>query len=367
MNVLVLYQSPWWNAAAYYTFNVVKALKRSGHNIIFVGKDNTPLVREISEFGIKINDIDLFTYSPVKLIINLKRIKRIIIENRINVVIPVSAPGHILIGLIKKISIKSLPIFKVCLDNIPPVNNVFNRHLHNKLTNYFLFPGLATKKRYDKIFSIKNFKILHAPLDLNEFSNYSSNTKIKENLGIPDDKIIISFIGRFSPEKGIFFLVDIVKKAVEKSDKVFFLFSGIEGQIKHSDALKEVEESGLQEFVKIIDKVDDVRDLISITDLGLLTSRYSEFICRIVMEYMAFKVPVVAPDLNVIPEVVEDNKTGFIYDLNDSNSAVEYILNLTEDKELRKQMGESAFERLNEFFSLVNFKKELEDILANQL
>ena len=367
MNVLVLYQSPWWNAAAYYTFNVVKALKQSNHNIIFAGRDDTPLAREISHFDIKINDIDLFTYSPFKLISNIRQIKKLIIENHIDVVIPVSAPGHILIGLNKKIRIKSLPILKVCLDNVPPVNNVFNRHLHNKLTNYFLFPGLSTKKRYDKIFSINKYKILHAPLDLNEFSNYLSNSKIKKNLGIPNNKIIISFIGRFSPEKGIFFLVDIVKKAVEKSDKVFFLFSGIEGQIKHSDALKEVEESGLQEFVKIIDKVDDVRDLISITDLGLLTSRYSEFICRIVMEYMAFKVPVVAPDLNVIPEVVEDNKTGFIYDLNDSNSAVEYILNLTEDKELRKQMGESAFERLNEFFSLVNFKKELEDILANQL
>ena len=215
MNILILYQSPWWNAAAYYTFNVVKVLKQSGHNLIYGGKDNTPLVKEISQFGIKINNMDLFTYSPIRLIANLNRTKKLITENSIDIVIPISAPGHILTGLIKMFNIKSLSILKICLDNVHPVSNVLNRYLHNKLTNYFLFPGLATKKRYDKIFSIDNYKILHAPLDLKEFFNFSFKNGVKENLGIPDDKVIVSFIGRFSPEKGVFFLVDVMKKAVE--------------------------------------------------------------------------------------------------------------------------------------------------------
>lgn len=364
MNILVLYQSPWWNAAAYYTFNVVKALKQMDHKIFFIGKNDTLLAKEISVFKPHITDIDIFTYSPITLPKYYKQIKKIIIENQINVVIPVSAPGHIFTGLIKKYSIKSLPLLKICLDNVPPVNNFFNRKLHNKLTDYFLFPGNATKRRYDKIFRIEKFRILHAPLDLEEFTDFSGNEDMKGNLEIPEDKILVSFIGRFSPEKGIFFLLDIVNEVKQKTDKIFFLFSGQEGQIKHEEVIKKLEEKGLENLVKITDKVDDVRELISITDIGLLSSRYSEFICRIAMEFMAFKIPVVAPELNVIPEVVEDGKTGFIYKPEDAKKATQYLIELAEDAEIRRKFGENGFERLDKFYSLSKFKKEFEEILS---
>ena len=231
MNILILYQSPWWNAAAYYTHNVVKALKQMNHNVVFAGKAATPLALEVSKLGIEINDIDLFTFSPFHLLGNLKKTKRLITQNNINVLVPVSAPAHILIGILKKYKFKNMLILKICLDNVPPVNNVLNRYLHNRLTDYFLFPGLPTKNRYDKIFRIEKFKILHAPLDLKEFTDYSVKENTKKEVTIPADKIIVSFIGRFSPEKGIFFLLDIIKAVVEKTDKILVILSGQEGQI----------------------------------------------------------------------------------------------------------------------------------------
>ena len=110
--------------------------------------------------------------------------------------------------------------------------------------------------------------------------------------------------------------------------------------------------------------MEDVRDLISVTDIGLLSSRYSEFICRIAMEFMAFEVPVVAPRLNVIPEVVKDTETGFIYDLNDSNRAANFILSLSNDERLRETLGKNAFKRMEEIYNLKHFKFEFEKILS---
>ena len=364
MNILVLYQSPWWNAAAYYTYNVVKALKQMNHNVVFAGKAATPLASEISKLGIEINDIDLFTFSPFHLLGNLKKTKKLISQNNINVLVPVSAPAHILIGILKKYKFRNMPILKICLDNVPPVNNVLNRYLHNRLTDYFLFPGLPTKNRYDKIFAVEKFKILHAPLDLTQFTGYTATKKTKEVLEIPGDKIVVCFIGRFSPEKGIFFLLDIIKAVIEKTDKIFFILSGQEGQIKHVEVQQKVKEYGLDKFVKIIDRLEDVRDLISVTDIGLLSSRYSEFICRIAMEFMAFEVPVVAPRLNVIPEVVKDTETGFIYDLNDSNQAANFILSLSNEEKLRETLGKNALKRMEEIYNLKHFKLEFEEILT---
>lgn len=364
MNILVLFQSPWWNAAAYYSYNLVKALQQNSHKTIFVGDSDLPAVKKIPELGIKVYHLNLFVNSPFKFLSNIRRIKKIISDENIELLIPISAPGHIIAGIMNKFYKLNNPIVKVCLDNMPPASNILNRYLHNKLTDYFIFPGNATKKRYDKIFNIAKYKILHAPLDLKEFTNFYSNSNVKKELNIPVNKTIVSFIGRFSPEKGIYFLLDIIKYAIEKTDNIFFILSGSEEPIRHTEISGILTGKGLENSVKIVDKAEDVRNLISITDIGLLSSRSSEFICRIAMEFMAFGKPVVAPDLNVIPEVVENDVTGFIYNLNDSKMAAEVTIRIAKNGELCKNMGLNGFERIKNVYDITVFQKELEKIFS---
>jgi len=363
VNILVLYQSPWWNAAAYYSYNLIKSLINNEHRVVFAGKADSPLALKLNEFGIELHDIDLFVNSPFRFIKNITTVKKIIKVEKIDHLVPVSAPGHIILGILKKFYKVKLPVIKVCLDNIPPRNNVFNRYLHNKLTDFFIFPGRSTKDRYKTAFVINKFQILHPPLEFKEFINYLPEENTKRTIGIPEDKILVSFIGRFSPEKGIFFLLDIIKATLKKSDKIFFLLSGSEEQIKHDEVKQKIKEHELENNVKIIDKADDVRKLINIADLGILTSRYSEFICRIAMEFMAFKKPVVAPNLNVIPEVVEHRKSGFIYELEDADMAAEFVVKLANNTKLINEMGENGFKRISEHYSMEVFSEEVEKIL----
>ena len=266
-------------------------------------------------------------------------------------------------GIIKKIYNEKIPLVKVCLDNFPPTNIVFNKYLHNKLTDFFIFPGLTTKARYDKIFSIENNKVQHAPLELEEFIDYEQNENLKDKLGIPKNKVIISFIGRFSPEKGIFFLLEIITKALKRSENIFFILSGSEEQIKYEDVNDQLKKSDIQDNVKLLPKMNDVRDLISITDIGILSSRYSEYICRIALEFMAFRKPVVAPDLNVIPEIINHGKSGFIYDLNDVDMAAEFIDKLASNTDLIRKMGKNGFKRIEENYSVKIFTAEIERII----
>lgn len=365
MNVLVLYQSPWWNAAAYYSYNLVKALAENNHKVIFVGSKDSPAAKKINELEVQINNLNLFVSSPLRFIINIRKIKKLIIDEKIDLIIPISAPGHIIAGIIKIIYSEKIPLVKVCLDNVPPTNNVFNRYLHNKLTEYFVFPGLTTKARYDKMFNIENYKIQHAPLELEEFINYAQADNFKVKFGIPNNKVIISFIGRFSPEKGIFFLLEIIIKALKKSDSLYFILSGTEAQIKYENVNNQLKKYNVHNNVKLLPQMNDVRDLISITDIGILSSRYSEYICRIALEFMAFKKPVVAPNLNVIPEVVKNKETGFIYNLDNSQLAAEFIVKLASNTNLSKEMGEHGFKNLNKQYTLKVFSGEIEKILKD--
>jgi len=121
----------------------------------------------------------------------------------------------------------------------------------------------------------------------------------------------------------------------------------------------------VQNDVKLLPKMNDVRDLISITDIGILSSRYSEYICRIALEFMAFSKPVVAPDLNAIPDVVKNKVTGFIYDMEDSQMAADFIVKLANDTKLTNKLGENGFKRINEYYSMKVFSGEVEKILVD--
>ncbi|MBT8387610.1 MAG: glycosyltransferase family 4 protein [Ignavibacteria bacterium] len=363
MNILVLYQSPWWNAAAYYTYYLVRVLTDNNHKVIFVGSKDSPAAKKINELEVQISDLDLLVASPFKFISNIRKTKKLVDDERIDLIIPISAPGHIISGILKKIYGKKTPLVKVCLDNLPPTNNVFNRYLHNKLTEYFIFPGMATKARYDKFFNIVNFKVQHAPLELEKFIDYEEKENLREVLGVPSNKIIVSFIGRFSPEKGIFFLLEIISKVLKVSENIFFILSGSEEQIKYEEVNIFLNKKNIQNDVKVLPLLNDVRNLISITDIGILSSRYSEYICRIALEFMAFRKSLVAPELNVIPEVVMNEESGYLYKLEDSSMAADLILKLTDNSFLRENMGVNGFKRLQDNYSLKIFAGEIEKII----
>ncbi|MCJ7552752.1 MAG: glycosyltransferase family 4 protein [Ignavibacteriaceae bacterium] len=362
MKILVLYQSPWWNAAAYYTFNLVKSLTRIGCEIIFVGKSDTPIGKRISDDQFRIADINIFEKNPINFYSNIKKVRDIIVTEEVDYLIPISAPGHIIVGLIKMFSDRKLPIIKVCLDNVRPVKNLLNIYLHNTLTDYFIFPGNSTKVNYHS-FQLNNFSIIHAPIDVNAFLDFSPIEDYKTVFGIPKHKVIISFIGRFSPEKGIFFLLDIMKSALSQSDNLFFILSGSEEQVKYADVQNKITEYKIDDKVKIINKVDDVRKIISITDIGILSSRFSEYICRIAMEFMVFKTPIVAPNVNVIPEVVGSDGSGFVYQTNSSTEAASFVIKLVNNSELRNQMGENSYQRIRRYYDTTAFDNQIKNIL----
>ena len=367
LNILVLFDFPWWNAAAYYVYNVVLVLNNLGHTVYFAGKSGTPTWEKLKNSKTKLYDISFYKTSPIKLIQSYSSVKKIVNKEKIDLLLPSVAQGHIVSGIIKKFNSNKIPIIKLCLDNVSPVNNILNKYLHNSLTDYFIFPGQSTKNRYESFFDIRNFKIIHAPIDLRDFLNYNKKSGLRKTLNIPEEKIVVSFIGRFSPEKGIFFLLEIIKKASVKNENLFFILSGSEEQIKYSEVEEVIKAKDLTRKVNILPKQNDVRDLISITDIGLMSSRYSEYICRIALEFMSFKIPVVAPELNVIPEVVKNNITGFVYPLNNSSFASEKILKLADDSDLREKMGNEGFKRIQNRYSLNSFMEEMMAILRKTI
>jgi len=83
-------------------------------------------------------------------------------------------------------------------------------------------------------------------------------------------------------------------------------------------------------------------------DVCVFPSRYEPF-GIVLLEAMASGKPVVASKVGGIPFVVEDGKTGLLFERGNVEVLAEKIIMLLRDEELRKRMGEAGRERAKEF------------------
>ena len=57
--------------------------------------------------------------------------------------------------------------------------------------------------------------------------------------------------------------------------------------------------------------------------------------------------------------------SGFIYQLNDSKQAADFIVTLANDPNLMTIMGNNSFNRMNQFYDISVFDKQIKSILES--
>ncbi len=96
-------------------------------------------------------------------------------------------------------------------------------------------------------------------------------------------------------------------------------------------------------------------------DLYLNTSIH-EGIPMSILEAMAKGIPVVAPDVGGIREIIEDGIHGYLVKDRDPKSFCDKCIKIYEDRGLQKIMGVAARERVIERFSLVSMVKNYHNL-----
>ena len=94
---------------------------------------------------------------------------------------------------------------------------------------------------------------------------------------------------------------------------------------------------------------------ISATQTGIIPLAYS------------FGKPVIGSRIGGIPEQVEDNKNGLLFEMGNVEQLARKMEVLAEDKELRKEMGRAAREKLEREYSLKHHCEGLLDIYSELL
>ena len=86
------------------------------------------------------------------------------------------------------------------------------------------------------------------------------------------------------------------------------------------------------------------------SDIYLTTSLY-EGLPISVLEAMSIGLPIVASNVIGNIDTIENEKSGFLYELNDTKMAIYYLKKFIKNTQLIKEMGTAAYLRQRKIFS----------------
>ena len=165
----------------------------------------------------------------------------------------------------------------------------------------------------------------------------SSDASLRQRFAAPDEAIFIH-ISNFRPVKRVEDVIAIFSR-VRKSCRAKLLLVGDGPERPKAEWLADTQ--GVAADVMFMGKQSDMAPLLSIADVLLLPSENESF-GLVALEAMACEVPVIATRIGGIPEVVEDEDDGFLFNLGDVESMADASIRLVTDPKLRTEMGKSA-------------------------
>jgi len=190
------------------------------------------------------------------------------------------------------------------------------------------------------IFKEDKAVVVRCGIDTAHFAESPADPDAKrKELGLPEGAPVVTMVACLKPQKAPVDFVKVAAKVLGSVPDAHFLLAG-DGELR-GDVLAEAEKLGISERFHLLGWRRDVRDIMHLSDVVVLTSLW-EGLPKVVPQAMAAGRPVVATAVDGTPEAIKDGVNGFLARPHDVEYMAEKVSLLLKDKELARSMGEAG-------------------------
>ncbi|NFE95390.1 glycosyltransferase family 4 protein [Clostridium botulinum] len=253
----------------------------------------------------------------------------------------------------------------------------FNINVSNKKKFAYKFIEKILAKRCDKIIAISDqekksaienkickenkIQVIFNGIDIQEYENsIIDKNQFKVANKIPNDSLVIGMVGRISEQKAPDIFIKAAAKIKEKIPNTFFIIVGDGDERKEIEKL--IEELGLKDSVLITGWVKNTYKYIQAFDISMLLSRWEGFGLAIA-EYMICGVPIIATNVDAIPNLVTNNETGLLVEKDNIEQVIKSTLKLLKDKTFQNKLIESSKIKVRKEFDVKRVSLEHQKII----
>lgn len=172
----------------------------------------------------------------------------------------------------------------------------------------------------------------------------------------------ILFVGRLDEPKDPLTLLKAAQIVVRQIPQAEFTIVG-DGE-KYGECAKFVFDNKLETNITLTGWQDSVARFYASHQIFVAPSIYESFGLMFI-EAGYYRLATVATHVEGIPEIIQDNRTGFLSEPRNPDKIAENIIRLIRDAALRKQMGEFAYQYVTERFSADKMVEQYQEIYEN--
>jgi glycosyltransferase involved in cell wall biosynthesis len=202
-----------------------------------------------------------------------------------------------------------------------------------------------------KICKPEKIEIINLGLDLGPFNENKTDNRDKTRtaFGLHDSEIAIAIVGRLAPIKNHDLFLKCASVIHEKTSKkvVYFIVGGGEEFRSIEEKVNALKAKGID--IRMTSWIKDINTFNAGMDILCLTSK-NEGTPVSLIEAQAAGIPFVATKVGGIKDIVSENNTGYLVDLNDSDAFIEKLLHLIENENKRQEMSQKGWSFVQEKF-----------------
>jgi glycosyltransferase involved in cell wall biosynthesis len=208
---------------------------------------------------------------------------------------------------------------------------------------------------------------IHYAIETEQFTRTDSSPDClsmrRQALNLSATDRVIGFIGRLEEQKGPAIFVEAVSQVAKQIENLHVLIVG-DGELRES-LEKQAEQLGIDHHIHFLGWQRDIPELLSVMDVFCLASLWEAF-GIVFAEAGLMQCPVVATNVEGIPEVVVNGKSGILVEPYNSSALASALIHILENQELAVEMGRHGREYILSNFSvekMVTAHEELYDSL----
>lgn len=329
-------------------------MAKKGHDIHLISYDTPFLLRTYRHPNITLELVDILSYPLFKdigtpyTILAASKLVQIAMKTEIELfhihyAVPVSVSAY----LAKNIANIPFAITAHGSDihtlGIDPAYNPVLSHVFNKADGLSTVSNYLKKEIQSKFAYKRDLEVFYNPIDVEKYKKIDAQLC---DFRIKYDKNFIH-VSNFRPVKNAPFIVEAFADVVKEHPDTGLIMVGEGPERKKCEDL--AYKLGISENVTFQGVRVSIAPIYSCGS-ALISASTNESFGLTLAEAMACETPVIAPKVGGIPEVVDHEKNGFIYELGNKKSLTDYMLRLVEDKELVKKLGTNGRKKVVDKF-----------------
>ena len=341
LNILQIISGQQINGALTYCKLLTQQLIGRGHRVTIVCRSNSWIKQQSLDVQFVDSNLKRFPISELRKIAGLVR------DKNIDVVHTHMSRAHAF-GTLLKLFVPSVPVIKSAHSR--------SVQLHWRFNDFVIANSAATEQYHIRRNGIspKKIQAVHCFIDTDKFQPASrlAARRVRRQLKWNNGEFLVGVVGEITKRKGQEFLVKAIPSLIKAIPHLRVVMVGrFSEQDPYVKQIRQyLSENGLEYTTQVIGIRDNVEDFLTAMNVSIVPS-LEEPLGLAAIESQSVGTPVIVSETGGLTEVVNDEMSGLIVPMGDSDAISQAIIRLSQDVKLQRRLSFHGQEKVAGTFS----------------